>query len=224
MKIIGIEHKVTLNQDMENYLKKVAGAISYSPDIVVGPDYGLSFLDKKGKIRFDLRDKIIKNLEEMSSTSPNTLLIPGTTPFLLGGDKMGHSAMIFRNGRKINEFRKETAVGDYEIATKNGLEYERGDSSRNKLVHHGKKITVEICSDHGKQIVDKDTFLEAILTYDDNAGFWIRPNNDSFSRYVLVVDGRAPKIEGFSFNCDTKKPTFLKEKIIGDLHIFELED
>ena len=224
MKIIGIEHRVNLNQNIEDYFKKIANAVSYSPDVVIGPDYGLFFLDKKGKIRFDLRDEIIKTLEEISSTSPKTLLIPGTTSFLLGEDKMGHSAMIFRNGEKINEFRKETDVENHKIAIENGLEYNRGDSSRNKLFHNGKKITVEICSDHGKQRVDRDTFLEVILAYDDNAGFWIRPNNDSFSRYALVVDGRIPKVEGFYFNCNTKKPILLKEKVVKNLHTFELGD
>ena len=198
----------------------------YSPDIVVGPDYGLSFLNKDGKINFSLRNKIIKGLEEISLDSPRTLLIPGTTPFLLVEGKMGHSAMIFRGGEKIEEFRKETDIENCKIAKKNCLEYERGDSSKNKVYYDGKKITVEICSDHGKQAVDKDTFLEVILTYDDNAGFWIRANNDDFARWAVLSDGRKPMVGCFRFNPKLPKHYgILKgKKLNSSLYLFNLNE
>jgi hypothetical protein len=204
MKVIAIKHKVEENQKFPEYLAKIEFALTHNPEIVVGPDYALSYLDEAGKIRFSMREEIISKLETLSKKYPHSFIVPGTTPFALNDLETGHSAMLFHNGKKINEFRKETCVGDQAIAERNGRNYVGGCSDNNYFYLGDKKITVEICSDHGKQRVQLDTFLELILTYDDRSGFWIRANNDNFSRFAVVCDGRAPKVECFKY--DYTKP------------------
>ncbi len=216
MKVIGIKQKIfEKKHTLNDYLTKVSDALSYSPDIVVGPDYSLYFLDSKGHIQFNKVDEAVKRLKELSRTS-KTLIAPGTLPLYLDFEKIAHSAPIFKEGNYLFSFRKETDVENSDFATKNDLVYERGDSSKNKLFYNGKKIAFEICSDHGKQLIDKDTFLEIIMAYDDKAGFYLRPNNDNFSRYAIVVDGRKPDVSGFRYDFEKKKLSFLKEKKINN--------
>jgi hypothetical protein len=105
---------------------------------------------------------------------------------------MGHSAMIFKDGKKIEEFFKETDVGDSKFAKENNLEYRTGNSLKNHLTYNDKEIAIEICSDHGKQRFEKEPFLELILAYDDRAGFFPRADNDYFARWAVVCDGRKP--------------------------------
>ena len=227
MDVISIKHKVLEKNTFEDYYKKLAHAMSYKPNFILGPDYGLCFLKEDGKINFGSRENIINKLEELSLNSPDTLLVPGTSPFILGQGLMGHSQMVFGNGVKMEEFRKESNAGDSKIAKENGLEYEGGDSDKNKFFYNGKKITVEICSDHGKQRVDKDTFLELIPAYDDRAGFWVGAHNDDFSRWALLSDGRSPKIGCFRYNSDRSNERYglLKAKLLNkDFGLFELDE
>jgi predicted amidohydrolase len=227
MKVCAIKHKVEENQNFVDYLTKIELALKYAPDIIVGPDYALSYLNESGRIKFSMREEIISKLEKLSHKYPKTIIVPGTTPFALSDLETGHSAMIFHNGKKIYEFRKETCVGDQKIAEKNGRTYVGGCSDNNYFFIGSKKIAVEICSDHGKQQVPLDTFLELILTYDDNAGFWIRANNDDFSRYAIVCDGRAPKVECFKYNHTNPihKMGILKGQSLNkDISLFELNE
>ncbi len=227
MKIIAIKHKVHEKQKLENYLQKIESALEYSPDIIVGPDYALSYYNKQGKIKFFMREEIISKLEKISEKNSKTIIIPGTSPFALNNSEMGHSTMVFKAGKKINEFRKETCVGDQEIAEENGMNYVGGNSDNNFFYLNDKKIAVEICSDHGKQRVPLDTFAELILAYDDRAGFWIRANNDNFTRFAIVTDGRAPKIGGFKYDHkrDFRKYGILKEQSLNkDFISFELNE
>lgn len=227
MKIAAIKHKVEENQKFEDYLAKIESALEYSPEIIVGPDYALSYYNENGKIKFSMREEIISKLEKISKNFPKTVIIPGTSPFALNDFEMGHSAMAFQNGKKINEFRKETCVGDQEIAEENGMNYVGGNSDNNFFYINDKKIAVEICSDHGKQRVPTDTFVELILAYDDRAGFWIRANNDNFTRYAILTDGRAAKVGGFRYNHkkDTGKYGILREQCLKkDFSLFELNE
>ena len=80
-------------------------------------------------------------------------------------------------------------------------------------MHQGKKIAIEICSDHGKQPVNKDTFLELILARDTNAGFYVNATNDDFARYAIVNDSYKPMIDGFIYNPQSNhKMSFLPEQ------------
>jgi hypothetical protein len=223
MKVIGIKHKVDTSNNVEEYVGKIAGAMKFNPDIIFGPDYALSFTDKEDINDFNQRDIAINKLEELSKDFPKTIILPGTGPFILRKGVMGHAIPMISNGKTICEFRKETNVGDSRFAKRNGLVYERGDSSNNKFYKEDKKITVEICSDHGKQRIDKDTYLELISAYDDRAGFYLRPGSDDFSRFAIVADGFAPKVDGFYYDHISRQPRFLEEQIKGDLHIFDLQ-
>jgi len=213
LEIIAVTHRE--DDGLKNYLAKLDEAISYEPSIILGPDYGLCSFDKNGKIRFNLRDKLIEDLESISRKSPRTLVIPGTTPFLLQEGYMGHSAMIFKNGNKIEEFRKETDVGDSNIAKENGLVYKSGDCSKNHLNYDGKEIAVEICSDHGKQRFEKDPFVELISAYDDRAGFYIGAHNDNFARWAVICDGRKPFSACYRYD-PSKGYGILKGKNLSD--------
>ena len=227
MKIIALEHEVLKNNNPKEYFKKIEQAVNQKPDIVVGPDYGLSFLNQREKIKFGMRNYIIQTLDKISNNSPETLIVPGTTPLKLSDEYMGHSAMIFKNGKKIDEFRKETDVGDHKVAKKNNLIYKGGDSYRNHLEHMGKEITIEICSDHGKQRFEKDPFLEIILAYDDRAGFFpTRAGYDNFTRWGVISDGRSGKASCFNYNPDLeKKIGMIKgEKAGKGLVGFELDE
>jgi len=226
MKIIGVEHKVESTDCLEDYIPKIAEALSYKPDIIIGPDYGLCFLDHKGKLQFGERERAIRELEKLSLNSPDTIILPGTGPFLMEEGIMGHAVPMIRNGETRRELRKGTDIGDSAIAEKNNLVYERGNYHENKFYHNGKKIAVEVCSDHGKQKIDKDTFLELIPAYDDRAGFYPRANSDDFSRYAIVVDGRKPSVKGFEFNLKKEpKISFLEDKRLNSsLFLFNLDE
>ena len=213
MKVIAIEHKFENGQSIDSYLPKVEEALKYGADIIVGPDYGLTSFNPDGTVDFSDMNKTRAQLEKLSLESPETLLVPGTWPVLLGWAKMGHEAPIYRNGENFRNFAKQTNVENSEIARQNGLIWERGSYDSNFVVHQGKKIAVEICSDHGKQPVDKDTFLELILARDLRAGFYVGASNDDFSRYAIVNDSENPKIEGINFRHNIHpKMTFAPEK------------
>jgi len=163
-------------------------------------------------------------IESLVKFFPKTTLIPGTGPLLTETGKMECVAPIYEKGNLSYLFTKETDVGNFQRAFKNGLDYIRGDSSKNFFIKDGKKITVEICSDHGKQEVAEDTFLEIILADDRKAGFYLRANNDSFSRYAFVCDGFAPKLECFKFIHNPYGLSFVDEKILkkDSLYLYEL--
>jgi hypothetical protein len=216
MNIIAVRHKVEPTQKMDAYLQKIADAVSFSPNVVLGTDYGLMFLDENGKIRFDLRDQVIGKLEEISSKSPQTLIVPGTCPVRVGESGCGLSSLIFRGGKKIAEFRKETCAGDDSLAKENGLKYVRGCSDNNHLKHEGKIVAVEICRDHGKQRIPKDTFVELIQSYDDNAGFYVTPTINDFDHFAVISDGRIGIVGGYRYNpSEFEKYFSLKKEEVG---------
>lgn len=200
MKIIAIEEKAGIREHPGKYLDKIANALNYSPDLVVGPDYALSLLRTDKKLNFDFDDFLDNELSELSSIYYKTIIIPGTRTKLTNDGKMTLSAPLFINGEKIYEFYKESDRGESDLANKNNLIYEKGDNTKNKFIYNGKKIAIEICSDHGKQAIDKDTFLEIILTYDKKAGFWIGPTNDDFKRYAVICDGQKPFVDCQIYN------------------------
>jgi hypothetical protein len=213
MKVIAIEHKITGNEDSTEYFGKLAEAIKLRPDVIMGPDYGITSFNSDGTVDFESQDQAQAQLERLSVESPETLIIPGTWPILLGDSEMGHAAPIYRDGAQIANFRKQTNVENSDIAKQNELQWQRGDYDQNKIIHQGKKIAIEICSDHGKQPIDRDTFLEAILARDINAGFYIGASNDNFARYAIVNDSENPKIEGLKYDPDAHmKMTFAEEQ------------
>ena len=213
MNIITVKHKFSKGQKLADYVPKIAEAVKNKPDVIVGPDYGLVSYSKDRVNRKDIinADQI---LSELSAKTPSTLIVPGTYALF---DQGYHAAPIFRGGKLINRFFKETNVENVAFANENGFRYKRGDSDKNKIMHNGKKITVEICSDHGKQRVDRDTFLELILTRDLNAGFYLNAFNDNFSRYAIVNDSEIPKIEGFKYDKSSDSPlVLLEEKTLNE--------
>lgn len=159
-------------------------------DVIVGPDYGLYSveLNDEKKIDFVHTLSALELLRILSVKNPETLFLPGTGPKLLNGGKMGLHCPVFLGGKLERELFKESDAGEGDIAKENGLTYFRGNSSDNMLNHNGKDIAVEICSDHGKQRMKIDPFLEVIMAYDKFGGFHIGVNNDDFDRYALVCN------------------------------------
>ena len=225
MKVIAVKHKITGHEDSVQYFEKLAEAVKLKPDVIVGPDYGITSFNPEGTINFEAQARDKANLGRLSVYSPETLIVPGTWPILLGDSEMGHAAPLYRNGAQLANFRKQTDVENSELAEQNGLKWQRGEYDNNKIMHQGKKITVEVCSDHGKQPVDRDTFLELILTRDLNSGFWIRGNNYNFARYAIVNDSERPKVEGFKYDPQASpNMTFASEqKLNSFLTQFALE-
>ncbi|HRZ85205.1 MAG TPA: hypothetical protein P5277_00310 [Candidatus Paceibacterota bacterium] len=215
MKIISLIHNVDNKNIPEEYFKKIREVLYEGKsnlgdiDLLIGPDYGLLFSENQNnensKANFNLKPYIFSELSKISAKYPKTLILPGTIPIILRPGIMAHSCPAFLDGKNIREFFKETTCGDEKIAETNGLIYEGQDSNLNHIMHKNKMIAVEICSDHGRQIIPENTFLEVILAYDKNAGFSERPNLFT-ERYAIVCDGRKPATEAFSFN-PYKKPT-----------------
>jgi len=227
MKIIGIKHFVDDNNKVDEYLEKIAVAVSYQPDIVFGPDYALRQYTNPEKrlIDFNARRRVIKKLEELSIHSSGTLIVPGTCPVKISDTSMMHSALIFKGGRLIGEFYKETDRSDSKIAERHGLKYVRGDCTSNHIMHNDKKIAVEICSDHGHQPINRNIFLELILARDQSAGFWAnRPPQNTFARYGAVSDSKRPFVDCQYFNpkADEKLSFIEGKKLNSDLYEFEL--
>jgi len=226
MKIIGINQKNSKNQNAVKSLELIDEATHYSPDVIFAPDYFLDFKPLGELATLNEKIEIRKQLEKISRRSPNTLIIPGTMPYALDSNYMIHSAMAFKNGRMIKEFIKETSVGEENLAESNRLKYFNGDYSKNSIVHDGKKIAVEICSDHGKQPIEKDTFVELIIACDPAAGFYIRPNNNRISRYAIISDAYSPRVEGFFYNATNEMieeiiPKRVKNKSIYLFDLYE---
>ena len=196
MKVAGIKHKDISESWLWDYLEKFEHALKFAKDetggldLVVGPDYGLCSMEKDEKtmefIRYDGLLSILKR--EVNGISPKTVILPGTTPKRIDDKYMGLVCPVIHEGKLVRELFKETDVGEGQIAADNGLTYFRGDSSQNNLVIGGNKVAVEICSDHGKQIVDPDTFLEVIMAHDIFGGFHVGVSNDNFRRYALVCN------------------------------------
>lgn len=215
MKVIGVEHKVNGDHQYEGCLKKIADALKHSPDIVVGPDYGLASFNPAWRVDINKGEKVMRELMHLSSQYPSALILPGTRP-IISNNILSHAMPVFFGGEKIIEFEKQTDVENSYVARVNNCTYKRGDFTKNNLMHKGKKIALEICSDHGKQPIDKDTFLEIIVAYDLNAGFYLRADNDGFSRYALVVDGKAPMVSGHYYDHNKKEQILLEERQVGE--------
>ncbi|MFA6022879.1 MAG: hypothetical protein WC781_02205 [Candidatus Pacearchaeota archaeon] len=198
MKVIGIKHEVKGAYALNDYFKKFEIAMQEAQesvknlDVAVGPDYSLvSYLDRDNDlIDFSKNNLTIEAFRKMSSRFSGTLLIPGTY-FHKENGEISLCAPIFLNGKLEKEMYKETDASEANIAFRNGLIYKRGDSNLNHIKHLGKTIAIEICRDQGKQIIPKDTFLEVILAYDNNAGFgWgALGTNRNVKRHKLIVNG-----------------------------------
>ena len=180
-------------------------------DVAVGPDYALCSINLiNGKlVDFESYEQILTILGQISREHPKTLILPGTTPKRVGEGLMGHVCPVFLGGRLEKELYKETDCGESNTARDNELEYKKGDNSQNFVNYNKKKISVEICSDHGKQKIDNGTFLEVIMAHDLFGGFHIGVLNDNFDRYALVcnslrrIDDHVKKptlVECFEFN------------------------
>lgn len=187
MRIISIKHP---SYQPREHLEILARALKHTPDIVLGADQSLHDKDKEST-HFRFYEEADKILLGLSLAYPKTLIVPGTLP-KLRKRVMTIVAPVYINGKKIAEFEKETDINESELAKSQGLTYKRGKSEFNKLYFQGRKIAVEICSDHGKQRIDKDTFLELIPAYDLNAGFYVRSGSDDFARFAVFCDGQQP--------------------------------
>ncbi|MBS3100491.1 hypothetical protein J4463_04760 [Candidatus Pacearchaeota archaeon] len=172
-------------------------------DIAVGPDHALmpkpeALMIENFKARESLAKHIGGRVLKISKEFPQTLLLPGTgfqivkTPLgAIYGVALRCPVALYGCPYVLssnNHFDKETDAGEEDLAKQSDYNYIPGDSSKNKTKHKKKKITLEICSDHGKQRVDKDTFLEIILARDQFGGFYVGASNDDFDRYAIVCN------------------------------------
>jgi len=219
MKIGVIQHKVSENSQAADVLRKIEFAIKNGLNIIVAGDYALS--NELDMLTPEERKEVIGRLERISSANPDTLILPGTMPWADYEKRlMFHSCPAFLGGKQNTEFYKETDHGEFELAKKHGLDYLRGDNKKNKLIFRDKKIAIEICSDHGKQILDKDTWLEIVMAHDSKAGFYVRDN--SFDRYGILCDTYNPSTGCFRFNRGRGIRQISKDKIKEDLDIYKL--
>ncbi|MEM3074593.1 MAG: hypothetical protein QW727_01475 [Candidatus Pacearchaeota archaeon] len=196
MKVLGIKHIISVDNSFEDYFEKIKRIMMESKelvnpiDLIVGPDFALKYC-RNGKLDFSNNDKIFSSFIELSRAYPDSVIIPGTCPIQEEGNLMVLCAPIFRCG-DCKRFYKETDAGEGKMAEEVGLSYKRGDSSKNKLEINKKTISVGICSDHGKQRIPEDTFLEVILAYDYFGGFYPGRKihgNYLVDRYGMVVNG-----------------------------------
>ncbi len=218
MDIVGIKHDGMVDS-LENYICKLSEAMKNSPDLVVGPDYSLYPWNNQGEIDFDRCPALIRSLVKISKKNSNIPIIAGTIPRVIGGEYLAHSALVLNRGI-LTFFDKETDVENSRIALKNGLKFRRGDNKKNFFYLDGRKISIQICSDHGKQPVDEETFLEIILAYDKKAGFYLRPPFDRFSRTAIVCDGLSKNVSGFNYdpkNLDSRLSFLPQQSLNSDL-------
>ncbi len=191
MRVVGLLHKV--GEGVESLFLKIERATRES-EIVVAPEYALALdlgrPDKPGECAF-----ILDRLRELSC-GHNGLIFPGTMPFT-NHERMRLICPILSNGELIQIIQKERSVGESALARKFGLEYERGNCNKNNVLYNGRNIAVELCADHGHQRIPSDTFLELILSYDRNAGFYLGIGNVRPERDVIVCDSFKPSVEAF---------------------------
>jgi hypothetical protein len=173
-----------------------------SADILVGPDYGLttkSAMAEKRPNTVTERESVIKYIKNISKSFPKTIFIPGTMFWYAKNPETKSyeafiSAPVYKNQHLMAEFFKERDVDEGYKATEFGkkigkeISYRKGHSTDNFLSFQDKKIALEICADHGNQNVNGSD-IELILAYDNKAGFYINPMNDSWSRHAIVCDG-----------------------------------
>ncbi len=220
MKIAAISHKVKEGDSTSSFLKKLRDYIPEQFDIIIGPDYALS---KNIPYSKSERNKILSQISELSLKNKDKLIIPGTMPWEMNDYEVALSCPIFLNGNRLNEFYKETDCGESKLARTVNKTYHRGESNLNNLRFKGKNITVEICSDHGKQHIPIDTDLEIILANDFKAGFYLNTQNTRPSRYILVCDSYHPKIEFIQLSEDKSLKIINNKKSKHDLEVFEIE-
>ena len=107
-------------------------------------------------------------------------------------------APMFIDSNMSKEFYKETDSGEEEYAKAVGFKYSRGNSKKNHFELNGEEIAVEICSDHGKQAIPKNTFLDVVLAYDKFGGFSPKrmvEGNHTVDRYGLVSNSFNGNVE-----------------------------
>jgi hypothetical protein len=220
MRICAIKHDPT-KENFERFKAKLLGSLRTESDIIIGPSYALRY----GFSSREKKERVYHQIREISQTS-SSCIIPGTICFPFNDHEMVCEAPIFHKGNLLQIFHKEKENEEGDLAAKNGYTYRRGDNSKNRFNFNGKKIAVELCGDHGVQDV-KGCDLELILAYDNRAGFWISAANDDFSRYAVVCDGYAPKVEAFRYDSTQpiQKMSIVKQQTLNnDMGVFDLDE
>ncbi|MEM4625692.1 MAG: hypothetical protein QXJ28_02945, partial [Candidatus Pacearchaeota archaeon] len=99
----------------------------------------------------------------------------------------------------IKEFQKETDWNESVLCRDNGFDYVKGNNSLNNFLLGDKRVVVEICSDHGKQLLPDDTFVELVIACD--SCFFFRNNLNPFlERRVVICNGADASSTAFYFN------------------------
>ncbi|MBT7706649.1 hypothetical protein HN747_04330 [archaeon] len=162
-----------------------------SPDLIIGPDYGLSLpmLETHQK---NSRQDVLGSVQELSRAHPSVRLILGSMSWQ-DGDKMLHSSPSYTGGELQNEFFKKRSNGEADMARASGLQFVGGDSSLNQFNFGNKRFSYEICGDHGHQDVS-GVDVELISAYDTNFGFYVNATNDHWDRIVLGTDGLSGRL------------------------------
>jgi hypothetical protein len=193
MKVCAIKQNCD-KEDFERFKTKLAYAIKIKSDIIIGPYGSLG----RGLSSKQTKTEVYDSISSLSSGT-NSLILPGTIFYEINETEAVCEAPLFHRGSLIKNFHKEKDNGLGNLAEQNGYIYKRGDNSKNNFEIRGRKIAVELCGDHGIQDAT-GCDLELILAYDSRAGFWISAFNDDFSRFAVVCDGRAPKVECFRYD------------------------
>lgn len=188
----------------------------FFPDLVIGPDYGLNY--QKGRVNScSQRQEVLGEIEKLSLEFPETTFLLGSMPWADKG-KMRHSSPMYRNGEMVDEFYKKRSNGEMQLAQKRKLQFVGGNCDRNSFEMEGLKFAYQICGDHGSQDVS-GVDVEIIAAYDDNNGFYIGINNDSWSHTGLVVDGRTAQVLAQKFDAQARTLKDLSCKSFSAINI-----
>jgi len=190
------------------------------PEILFGPDYTLAcaYVDRVNTP--EERQKILRQLEQISKRYPKTRIIPGTMPWC---DEKGMrlSSPMYSEGRCVAEFYKQRDNGESDLAKKAGVQFIPGNCNDNRFMLDGRKIAYEICGDHACQKVE-GVYVELVPTLDDHAAFHVNPKNDGWDHFGILADGITGKSIGAKIT-NRRMRQLEKEQINTEMNLYNLE-
>lgn len=162
-------------------------ALKDRSDVIVAPEFFLSGLRVVNEEEFNGRLDSLKEL----SLKYNSLIIPGSMLAQTSNARESYNVVpVFRGGKILDIFYKGSESGEDKISRSQGLEYVKGDNSKNHFSCDGVNYSIEICRDHGRQIVPINTDIQIIPSYDLSAGFYNPPNFSRNNRLMVLADGQ----------------------------------
>jgi predicted amidohydrolase len=162
-------------------------ALNDGSDLVVAPEFFLSGLRVVREEEFNER---LESLRELS-LKYSSLIIPGSMLAQTSNARESYNVVpVFKGGKILGLFYKGSEAGEEKISIDQDLLYIKGDNSKNNFSYDGNNYSIEICRDHGRQIVPINTDIQVIPSYDLSAGFYNPPNFSRNNRVMVLADGQ----------------------------------